>query len=339
MTDDVLRGIDGPRPLPAQLRSALEARLLSADEALAGVLREAEAPRALPPAAHAALQRRLVRRRALPTWVIGAAAAAVLVTGSVVALPSGPAGTPTAQPAAGSPVPSPATAVPAPASVGGGGIGAAPPVALPAVTPQPSPRPSAGAAVTSGGAVGSTSSGSSAGAPAAAGPPRGVTAMTPEEGPLAGGTRVTLTGHDLSRTVQVLFDGRAGTELVVESDTRISVITPAAPEPAHARVEVHLSTGEVYLGQSWFSYLAAPEVTAVDPPEGPVSGGNVVVVTGRHFTSRSAVAFGDSRASDVQLVSETELRVVAPAHLPGPVEVTVLTAGGTSNGAGYVYRP
>lgn len=338
MTDDVLRGIDASRPLPAPVRRALEVRLLSADHALVGMLREAEAPRALPPAVHGALQRQLVRRRALPTWVIGAAAAAVLVTGSVVALPSGPAGTPTAQPAAGSPVPSPAIEVPAPASVGAG-IGAAPPVDVPVVTPHPSPRPSASAAVTSGDAVGSTSSGSSAGAPAAAGPPRGVTAMTPEEGPLGGGTRVTLTGHDLSRTVQVLFDGRAGTELVVESDTRITVMTPAAPEPAHARVEVHLSTGEIYLGQSWFSYLAAPEVTALDPPEGPVSGGNVVVVTGRHFTSRSAVAFGGARASDVQLVSETELRVVAPAHLPGPVEVTVLTAGGTSNGVGYVYRP
>jgi hypothetical protein len=337
--DDVLRGIDAPRPLPEHVRAALEATLLGGDDAFGVLLRTAEAPRELPAPLRADLRNLLSRRRNLPASVVGAAAAAVLVAGAVVALPSSPEPAPTAQ----TPVASPGVQ-PSPEPAAAAGVGVQPPAAAVAappapavVAPAPSPRPAASAVDST--ATGSgTAAGSAGGAPAAAaGPPRGVTAIAPDEGPVGGGTRITLTGDDLSRAVSVELDSRPGTDLVVESANRISVTTPAAPEPMRAFVQVRLSTGEVYLSPGGFTYLAAPSVTAVDPAAGPAAGGNVVVVTGSGFTARSTVAFGDARASKVEVMSETQLRVVAPAHLPGPVQLTVTTAGGTSNGVEYVY--
>lgn len=341
MRDDVLRGIDAPRPLPEHVRAALEEALLASDDELLGLLRTAQAPRDLPPALRDDLRRRLVRRRSLPVWAVAAAAAGVLVAAAVVALPPGTTPASTAQPAPPQPGAVVAPNEPSPA---GAAAGTPPAVQVPAVaaevpTPQPTPRPAAAATPSAASAEGGTTAGSAGGAPAAAGPQRGVTGVAPDEGPLAGGTRITLSGRDLSQAVRVELDGRPGSDLVVESDTRITVVTPAAPEPARATIEVHLSTGEVYLVPSAFSYLAAPTVTEVDPAEGPTTGGNVVVVTGSGFTERTSVTFGDTGAQDVQVVSSTELRAVAPAHLPGRVELTVTTAGGTSNRVGYVYRP
>lgn len=340
MPDDVLRGIDAPRPLPAHVRSALEASLLGPDADLLPLLRSGEASRELSPDLRDGLHRRLVRRRPLPVWLVAAAAAAVLVSGAVVGLPSAPPAATTAQPAPVPALPSPDAEV---ASPGASAAAEAPAVAapgapVPVLTPVPSPRPAASASAGPAAAGSGSAGGTAGGAPAAAGPQRGVTGVAPDEGPVGGGTRITLSGQDLSRAVRVELDGRPGTDLVVESDTRISVVTPAAPEPARATVTVHLSTGEVYLVPSAFAYLGAPAVTALEPAEGPATGGNVVVVRGRDFTARALVSFGDTRAGEVQVLSDTELRVVAPAHLPGPVDVTVSTGGGTSNPVRYLYR-
>lgn len=338
MTDDVLRGIDAPRPLPAHVRAALEERLLTPDDEVAGLLRSAEAPRALPAGTRDVLERQLVRRRFLPAWVVAAAAAGVLVAGTLAALPSPPAGAPAAQPAA--PVASPEGLVPPPprSAAAGASAAASPAAVVPLITPRPSPLPPAAGSSQAPGSAG-VAAGATGGAPAAAGPTRGVTSVAPDEGPVDGGTRITLSGHGLSRAVRVDLGDRAGSDLVVESDTRLSVVTPAAGEPGRASITVHLSTGEVYLFDPPFTYLAAPTVTALDPDTGPSTGGNVVVVTGRHFTERIAVSFGDTAARDVEVLSDSELRVVAPAHLPGPVEITVTTAGGTSNSEDYLYRP
>jgi len=167
-----------------------------------------------------------------------------------------------------------------------------------------------------------------------------VTDVSPDEGPRAGGTRITLTGRDLAKAVRVEFDSSAGTDLVVESDTRITVVTPPARERGQrASITVHLSTDEAYAVDTAFIYLEVPTVTSVDPAEGSANGGHVVTVSGRDFRPRTTVTFGDTRASEVEVVSTTQLRVVAPAHLPGPVDVTVTTAGGRSNGVQYVYTP
>lgn len=337
MPDDVLRGIDAPRPLPAHLRSSLEATLLDPDVELLALLRTAEAARELSPGLRDDLGRRLRRRRPVPVWLVGAAAAAVLVAGAVVALPSAPTGAPTAQPVPAPAAPRGRMPTPAPSAVGQTPAAGAPPAPAQLLTPAPSPRPAASAGEAPAAAGSGSTAGSAGGAPAAAGPQRGVTGVAPYEGPVGGGTRITLTGQDLSRAVRVELDGRAGSDLVVESDTRISVVTPAAREPGRAAITVHLSTDEVYLAPAAFAYVAAPAVTGLDPAQGPAGGGNVVVVRGRDFTQRMVVAFGDTRAGEVQVLSDTELRVVAPAHLPGPVEVTVSTAGGASNGVRYLY--
>ncbi len=54
-----------------------------------------------------------------------------------------------------------------------------------------------------------------------------ISALAPDTGPAAGGTRVTVTGTNLLGATGVTFDGAAGTNLVVTSDTELKVTAPA----------------------------------------------------------------------------------------------------------------
>ncbi|MFK0279551.1 IPT/TIG domain-containing protein [Streptomyces sp. NPDC090499] len=54
-----------------------------------------------------------------------------------------------------------------------------------------------------------------------------ITTLSPSTGPIAGGTVVTIVGTDLDSATGVTFGTGAGTALVVESDTELTVTTPA----------------------------------------------------------------------------------------------------------------
>lgn len=80
-------------------------------------------------------------------------------------------------------------------------------------------------------------------------------------------------------------------------------------------------------------YAAAgggPQVGGLSPGSGPSAGGNWVVVRGNGLTGATAVLFGTVASTRVEVLTAKELRVRAPAHAPGVVEVVVQVPGGKS---------
>jgi hypothetical protein len=75
-----------------------------------------------------------------------------------------------------------------------------------------------------------------------------------------------------------------------------------------------------------FTYLLPPTVSAVSPTAGPTTGGTTVSIFGTNFTSGMTVRFGGVNATNVVLVSSTELRAVSPARSAGTTAITVLGA-------------
>lgn len=338
----VLQGLDQPRPLPPDLRARLEARLGSDD--LAAALASAAAPRPLAPSLRESLAGQLVapaRSRAWrrPGTAVAAAAVVVgLLGGAALLAPEQreparlglPGAAPTTEPSPGSALDQSGLGVVAPPQA---------PEAQPSNSPAPSPRGS-------GETTGSTPAprpGAPVGAPAAGrADATGVTTVSPQEGPLRGGTRIVLSGSGLSDVVRVEVGGRAATDVRVESDSSVSAVTPARDEAGAVDVVAVLGSGVRHGVSPGFSYLVTPQVTSLDPSTGPVRGDNVVTITGSGFTSRIAVSFGGTRSGRVEVVSSTVLRAVVPAGLPGYVDVTVTTAGGTSmanSGSRYLYTP
>ena len=75
--------------------------------------------------------------------------------------------------------------------------------------------------------------------------------------------------------------------------------------------------------------IPVPTVTEVAPNEGPEAGGTSVTITGTHFNEVTAVKFGATNATSYKVESRTSIKATAPAGT-GTVDVTVTTAGGTS---------
>ncbi|MBV1849340.1 IPT/TIG domain-containing protein [Catellatospora tritici] len=86
----------------------------------------------------------------------------------------------------------------------------------------------------------------------------------------------------------------------------------------------------------------APTITAVAPDHGPVAGGTTVTITGSHFATATAVAFGSTAATTFTIVDDTTITATAPAGSAGDVDVHVTGPGGISaqtDADQYTYDP
>ncbi|MFC9235381.1 IPT/TIG domain-containing protein [Streptomyces decoyicus] len=161
--------------------------------------------------------------------------------------------------------------------------------------------------------------------------------VVPSQGPTSGGNTVTLTGANLTGATAVTFGATPATSFTVVSPTQITAVAPAGP-PGPVTLTVTTPGGTSTLQSSYF-YVNTPVLTAVAPPSGPLSGGNTVTLTGVHLIEATAVRFGATPATAFTVVSDTRITAVVPAGAAGPADITVTTAGGTSNPVSYLYLP
>ncbi len=87
-------------------------------------------------------------------------------------------------------------------------------------------------------------------------------------------------------------------------------------------------------GSAWAfagTALPPPSVSEVDPASGPVSGGTEVTITGSGFLVGATVDIG-GEASSVEVISETEIKAVTPAHEAGSEQIVVSDLYGSSEG-------
>ncbi len=175
-----------------------------------------------------------------------------------------------------------------------------------------------------------------------------VESVSPDHGPLAGGTIITITGQgfllDNAQPDSVLIGGVACGEIQLIDDRTMKVETPPGQAAGAVDVVVFNSNG-FDTAAGGFSYNPQPTVTAVTADNGPAGGGETVTITGTGFQELEAgdnrVFFGENEGSEVTVASDTELTVVTP---PGEAFSLVDVAVVNDNGAGekpkgYEYNP
>jgi len=155
-----------------------------------------------------------------------------------------------------------------------------------------------------------------------------VSGVSPNYGPAAGGTPVTITGANFAAGATVMFGGTAATNVAVVSGTSITATTPAGSVGAvTVTVTVSGQSGSLANG---FSYILPPTVSSVAPNSGSAAGGTPVTITGTNFATGATVTFGGTGATNVAVVNNTTITATTPAGTIGAVTITVTNLGNQS---------
>jgi hypothetical protein len=155
-----------------------------------------------------------------------------------------------------------------------------------------------------------------------------IAGVNANRGPLAGGTIVTITGTNPLDATGVNF-GLAPGSIVSETATQIVVTSPSgAAGTVNVKVVTASGTSSTSSADK-FTYVAAPIVGSLSANSGPVTGGTQVTIRRTNLANAAAVNFGSETAI---IVSETATKIVvkSPTGVAGTLDVTIVTAGGTS---------
>jgi subtilisin-like proprotein convertase family protein len=143
-----------------------------------------------------------------------------------------------------------------------------------------------------------------------------------EPGRGSAGTRVLLTGANLTGTTAVAFAGVNATFTVL-SPTEVEAIVPATATTG--RITLTTPTGTTTSSGS-FTITAAPVLASFHPTSG--GPGMVVTLQGANFTGTTAVSFNGVPAASFNVSSPDRLLATVPATATsGPI--TVVTPNGT----------
>jgi hypothetical protein len=151
--------------------------------------------------------------------------------------------------------------------------------------------------------------------------------VTPNSGPISGGTLITITGTELPTSIDDVAievgDELVPAETVNGDGTQITAYTPAGDLGAVDVVVTNLDNDQTDTIFNGFTYLEEPpQVIGVAPATGSVDGGTAVTIFGNNFADGATVQFGEVDATAVDFVSEHELTATAPAGT-GVVDVIV----------------
>jgi hypothetical protein len=162
--------------------------------------------------------------------------------------------------------------------------------------------------------------------------PPTLTAISPEQGPVAGGTSVTITGTELEEATSVKFGSNAA-GITADSAESITAEAPAGTGTVNVVVTTRSGTTKATSADQ-FTYRPVPELRQLEPVDGPAAGGTSVRVEGTGFDAESTVSFGSTPAKAVKFESSRLIIAVSPAGV-GTVLVTVTTPDGGTSAAGF----
>jgi hypothetical protein len=158
-----------------------------------------------------------------------------------------------------------------------------------------------------------------------------ITGVSPDTGPGAGGTKVSITGSDFSGATSVDFGSVPATSYSINrTGTKITAYAPAETAGT-VNVVVTTSAGPSLPTTTDLYTYEGPVVTALSKTGGPATGGTKVSITGSGLKGATSVLFGSTPAASFSVNAKgTKITAYSPAQSAGTVAVTVTTPGGTS---------
>ena len=163
--------------------------------------------------------------------------------------------------------------------------------------------------------------------------------LVPERGPESGGTKVVLHGRNFYPFKDILdevdnavdtwcafVDLKIRVRATVTNSTRAWCMSPPSYYYHQSRVEISLNSVEYTEDENIFYYYKPPMLFDVDPRMGPVTGGNIVTVSGTNFENTGTIKcmFNDTFVVNATFTLFGTIQcLVPPALKPGFVDLKV----------------
>jgi hypothetical protein len=167
-----------------------------------------------------------------------------------------------------------------------------------------------------------------------------VSGLQPTSGASTGGTLVRIAGSGFTNAASVQF-GPAQLppgQFTVVSDALIVAGSPAGAGMVDVQVTTGAMTSPVAQPQDQFTYLSPPAFGASVKFDGPAAGGTLVTIQGTGLSEVTAVKFGRHHGTQLDIISSTELCVIAPPGTAGhTVPINVVAPSGDIPIGGFTY--
>ncbi|MFB6264144.1 MAG: IPT/TIG domain-containing protein [Bradymonadaceae bacterium] len=161
-----------------------------------------------------------------------------------------------------------------------------------------------------------------------------VDSVSPDAGPAAGGTDVTIRGTGFQGVDEVTFGGLPAS-FDVRSNSKLRATTPAH---AAGKVDVVLHRGETTARhRDAFTYRTDVEIWGFSPVRGAIAGGTYVEVRGKGFIGRVSAELDGSSVNGIRRIDRNNLFFYTPSHPTGTAELTVQSEVGKAKGP-YPFR-
>ena len=165
-----------------------------------------------------------------------------------------------------------------------------------------------------------------------------LTAVSPVQGPVAGGATLTLTGTGLAGATGVLVGGVPATGLRVVTPTSVTCVSPPGVAGT-AAVTLTTAGGTASLAAGYRYVHPAPTITSVTPSHGATTGGTILSLAGTALTGTTQVTIGGVALTNLRVVSATAVTGVVPAGAAGAAALVVSTSGGTASSTFRYVQP
>ncbi|TQR17380.1 IPT/TIG domain-containing protein [Psychrobacillus vulpis] len=161
-------------------------------------------------------------------------------------------------------------------------------------------------------------------------PPVPVVTSLSEDSILVGTTKtIAVIGENFQRTSKVYFGDLEATSFTFYSANKVTVRIPISTIPGVVDVKVVNTDGEFGVLNNGFTFIEpipdpAPIITSLSDTSGPMTGKEILTITGQNFNRSSIVYFGN-KAGRIISISDTEITVETPATtVRGIVSVKVV---------------
>ncbi len=146
--------------------------------------------------------------------------------------------------------------------------------------------------------------------------------LQPSYGPLAGNTRISITGNGFTGANAVNFGSKPGVNFELVNDGLLYVTSPPAPDSSKADVAVIFPTpAQQNIAAGTFYYFD------IVPPSGPMTGETRVEIRGSGLTGAMEVRFAGEPGSNFNFVNDGKITVIAPptsSDVPCDADVVVI---------------